>query len=96
LGLAKPSFAGPENSLLFLDIFLGGLMDLNIFKKKEENKVEENKVEETSKEEKDSLIGRYNEPCSLCNKAPTDKHWAGQYFHKKCFRKLRKGAKGMI
>ncbi|MEK6959046.1 MAG: hypothetical protein AABW59_03320 [archaeon] len=40
--------------------------------------------------------GKYNVPCALCNKAPCDKHWAGQYFHKKCLRKIRKGAKGMI
>jgi hypothetical protein len=53
------------------------------------------------KEEKEEVvesenIGKYNEPCSLCNKAPTDKKWGGQYFHKKCFRRMKKGAKGMI
>jgi hypothetical protein len=40
--------------------------------------------------------GKYNEPCGLCGKSPTDKKWGGQYFHKKCFRKLKKGAKGML
>ena len=56
-----------------------------------------NKEEKTdSAEGADAPVGKYNEPCSLCNKAPCDKHWGGQYFHKKCFRKLRKGAKGMI
>ncbi len=40
--------------------------------------------------------GKYNEQCALCGKAPTDKHWGNQYFHRKCFRKLRKGAKGML
>jgi len=67
-------------------------MDLNIFKKKDEKKETENEGSEDAV----SSAGKYNEPCSLCNKAPTDKHWGGQYFHKKCFRKLRKGAKGMI
>jgi len=50
-------------------------------------------------EEKDKSFegqGKYDEPCSLCNKAPTDKKWGGQYFHKKCFRKMKKGAKGML
>ncbi len=44
----------------------------------------------------DSNSGKYNEPCALCGKAPTEKHWAGQYFHKKCLRKMRKGARGML
>lgn len=44
----------------------------------------------------EEAVGKYDEQCSLCGKAPTDKHWAGQYFHKKCLRKIRKGAKGMI
>ena len=47
-------------------------------------------------DEDSESAGKYNEPCGLCGKAPTDKHWAGQYFHKKCFRKMKKGAKGML
>ena len=54
------------------------------------------KKEEEKKVEVDVNQGKYDEPCSLCNKAPTDKKWGGQYFHKKCFRKMKKGAKGML
>lgn len=59
---------------------------------KKEEKVEEQKEEFDS----DDSSGKYNEPCGVCGKTPTDKHWAGQYFHKKCFRKMRKAAKGML
>jgi len=62
---------------------------MGLFGNKEEKK-------EDGSQESETPVGKYNEPCSLCNKAPCDKHWGGQYFHKKCFRKLRKGAKGMI
>ena len=59
---------------------------MSLFGKKEGNDDEENEASQ----------GKYNEPCGLCGKTPTDKKWAGQYFHKKCFRKMKKGAKGMI
>ncbi len=59
---------------------------MGLFGKKEEKEVEED----------DDSVGKYNEPCSVCNKSPTDKKWAGQYFHKKCFRRLKKMGKGMI
>lgn len=42
------------------------------------------------------LTGKYNEECSLCGKSPCDKKWGGQFFHKKCFRKLKKGARGVL
>ncbi len=58
---------------------------MGLFGKKEN---EEN-IDETSQ-------GKYGEPCSVCGKAPTDKKWGGQYFHKKCFRKLKKMGKGML
>jgi hypothetical protein len=65
-------------------------MDLPFVKKEE-------KKEETKPEQEDSApAGKYAEQCSLCGKAPTDKHWGGQYFHKKCFRSVRKGASRMI
>ncbi len=67
-------------------------MDLPFFGKKEN---ETEKKEEVTVEV-DSNIGKYNEPCGVCGKAPTDKKWAGQYFHKKCLRKMKKMAKGMI
>lgn len=59
-------------------------------------KKEENKPSEDSDDVSDAGSGKYNEPCGVCGKQPTDKHWAGQYFHKKCFRKMRKMAKGML
>lgn len=40
--------------------------------------------------------GKYGEPCALCGKSPTEKKWGGQFFHKKCFRKIKKGARGML
>ncbi len=61
-------------------------MDLNIFKKKEETKGQEEEVP----------VGKYEEACSLCGKSPCDKKWGGQFFHKKCFRKIKKGARGML
>ena len=59
---------------------------------------EEKKEDASSSEEadSDSKEGKYQEACSLCGKAPCDKKWGGQFFHKKCYRKLKKGAKGMI
>lgn len=40
--------------------------------------------------------GKYADPCTLCGKGPTEKKWMAQYFHKKCFRKMKKVGKGMI
>lgn len=65
-------------------------MDLNIFNKKED----EEKKDSSSEEEVPA--GKYEEPCALCGKAPCDKKWGGQFFHKKCFRKIKKGARGML
>ncbi|MDD3159711.1 MAG: hypothetical protein PHQ98_01960 [Candidatus ainarchaeum sp.] len=64
-------------------------MVLNLFGKKEET-VDESNDEDTKPE------GKYTEQCSVCGKAPCDKFWGGQYFHKKCFRKMKKMAKGML
>ena len=52
-----------------------------------------NKKEEEIEE---APVGKYSEQCSVCGKAPTDKKWGGQFFHKKCFRKLKKMGKGML
>ncbi len=40
--------------------------------------------------------GKYADNCTLCGKGPTEKKWMAQYFHKKCFRKMKKVGKGMI
>jgi hypothetical protein len=66
-------------------------MSLNLFGKKPEDK-----KDDSEEDSSDAGTGKYSEQCSLCGKGPTDKHWAGQYFHKKCLRKIRKGAKGML
>jgi len=61
---------------------------MGLFGNKEEKPAEENSDGEGE--------GKYQEQCSLCGKGPTDKKWGGQYFHRKCFRKIKKGAKGML
>ncbi len=71
---------------------------LDFLKKKEEKKSEkttEKKAGKKTVEEEETEEG-FNEPCALCSKTGTDKKWAGQYWHKKCLRAARKGAKGMI
>jgi hypothetical protein len=73
-----------------------GLLDF-LKPKKEEAKTEGKKTEKPeSKEPETEEETGFNEPCALCGKAGTDKKWAGQYWHKKCLRAARKGAKGMI
>ena len=61
-----------------------GLMDK--FKGKKEEKEEPKAVPQ----------GKYDETCSLCGKPGTEKKWMGQYWHKKCLRKSKKMAKGMV
>ena len=61
---------------------------------KKEEKAEAKKQEKKS--EGIPLTGKYNEPCALCSNTGTDKKWMGQYWHKKCLRKVKKGAKGMV
>ena len=64
-----------------------GLLDG--FRKKEEQEKEE--IAEEVPE------GKYpDQECSFCGKLNADKKWMGQYFHKKCLRKLKKGAKKML
>ncbi|MGI6589868.1 MAG: hypothetical protein ACOX1V_04380 [Candidatus Iainarchaeum sp.] len=65
-------------------------MNLPFIGKKEN---EEKKVDDV---EGGVIEGKYDEPCALCGKSPTDKKWGGQFFHKKCFRKIKKGARGML
>ena len=70
--------------------------EMDLFGKKEEKKEESTSTENEEDSGSDSKEGKYGEPCSLCGKAPTDKKWGGQFFHRKCFRKLKRGAKGML
>lgn len=62
----------------------------------EEKKEEGSTAEQANAGSSDSLEGKFNEPCALCGAAATEKKWAGQYWHKKCMRKSKKIAKGMI
>ena len=41
-------------------------------------------------------VGKYDEPCSLCGAAGTEKKWAGKYWHVRCMRKIKKAARGML
>ncbi|MBN1941638.1 MAG: hypothetical protein JW772_05690 [Candidatus Diapherotrites archaeon] len=63
-----------------------GLFDS--FKKKKEG---QKKAEEAAKPQ-----GKYDQPCALCGESGTEKKWMGQYWHKKCMRAAKKGAKKMI
>ena len=47
------------------------------------------------KEEKEPA-GKFDEECSVCGAAGTEKKWMGQYWHKKCLRAVKKGARKMI
>lgn len=40
--------------------------------------------------------GKYSETCAMCGNGGTDKKWMGQYWHRKCLRLARKGARRMI
>lgn len=54
------------------------------------------KKEEEKKESTEAKEGKYSEACALCGGTGTEKKWAGQYWHKKCYRAGRKAAKGMF
>ena len=40
--------------------------------------------------------GKYEEECSLCGNPGSEKKWMGQFWHKKCLRQMKKGAKKMM
>lgn len=70
---------------------------LDALKGKKEPAKEQPKVQEKKKEAPAAEpAGKYNQACSLCGGVGTEKKWMGQYWHKKCLRAIRKGAKGMI
>ena len=41
-------------------------------------------------------VGKYQEACALCGNPGTEKKWMGQYWHKKCVRLAKRGARKMI
>lgn len=51
---------------------------------------------EEKEEEQTQLTEADGPECSLCNQPGADKKYGGMYWHKKCLRKSRKMAKGMV
>lgn len=54
------------------------------------------RAEKKKEEPAEEPEGKYNETCSLCGHAGTEKKWMGQYWHKKCLRGVRKTSRKMI
>ena len=48
------------------------------------------------KEESPQKEAKYSEACALCGGSGTEKKWMGQYWHRKCVRLARKGARKMV
>ncbi len=67
--------------------FFGNILGFGKEKSSGEKKLESSKVE---------FEGKYSEKCVVCGEGNTEKKWAGQYWHKKCLRKGKKIAKGML
>ena len=71
--------------------------------KLEKEKLGDKKLEKKDKPESEGLPEidldeneKYTEEeCALCGNPYSEKKWAGQYWHKKCMRKARKGAMSM-
>lgn len=57
-----------------------------------------NRMAEKQKEKKQEELpeGKYAEQCSFCGGTGTEKKWMGQYWHKRCLRNMKKGARKMI
>jgi len=72
---------------------LMGLFDA--LKKKPETLGAEPKAESQVKGE-ETVEAKFNEPCALCGKQPTEVKWMGQYWHLKCKRQGKKIAKRMM
>ena len=75
-----------------------GLLD-GFMKKKENEEIEskEDSNKGTNSNSEEVPEGKYpDQECSFCGKLNADKKWMGQFFHKKCLRKLKKGAKKML
>ena len=51
---------------------------------------------ENKKEAEEQPEGKYNNACSLCGGAGTEKKWMGQYWHKKCLRSVKKSSRKMV
>ncbi len=75
-----------------------GLLDK--LKGKKDGASESREIEEDEENQdvrEDSNEAKYAEStCALCGGTECDKKWAGQFWHKKCYRKMRKAGKGML
>ena len=74
-------------SAMLTGIFMG-LFDAITGKKEDKEKESEERASEPA--------GKFDEECSVCGGRGTDKKWMGQYWHKKCLRAVKKGARKMI
>ncbi|MFH1256874.1 MAG: hypothetical protein V1494_06320 [Candidatus Diapherotrites archaeon] len=84
-----------------------GLLDF-LGKKKDESSEAENAKEakaakeskeakkEAAKEDAASDAKYEGKECSMCGGMGAEKKWMGQYWHKKCLRSMKKGARKMI
>jgi len=60
-------------------------------------KIVPGKKEEKKQEKIEYVDAKYpQEACALCGATGCEKKWAGQYWHKKCMRTMRKTARGMV
>lgn len=71
-----------------------GLSDFLKFGKKEDNAAGKKGQEDAEEESGEAKYA--DKACALCGRNQTEKQWAGQYWHKKCFRQVKKGARKMI
>ena len=72
-----------------------GLLDKLKGKKEGAEAREEESAKEASEEEEEEP--KYSEQaCALCGGTGAERKWAGQFWHKKCYRKMRKVGRGMI
>jgi len=59
-------------------------------------KKEEPEGQGRQKQEEEQPEGKYTEECSYCGGTGTEKKWMGQYWHKKCLRSMKRGARKMV
>jgi len=76
---------------------MGWLNKLNPFSSESEEEKQQKQEEEKIVAEQKELYDPEKGPeCSMCGQPGADKRFGGMYFHKRCLRKTRKQAKGMI
>jgi hypothetical protein len=71
-------------------------MDFWPFGKKKEEPAKPGPKPAEKKVEPAAPTGASGNVCAVCNQPGADKSFGGNTFHKKCLRKTRKAAKGML